>query len=228
MKLNKTRVFIQGPGWHPYASMFLDEGDFIGVRKIEDADLVCFTGGADVDPSLYDETIIRGTTVDVKRDQDDTMTYWEAAALGLPMVGICRGGQFLNVMNGGAMWQDVTNHTASHWIYDMVTKDKIHVTSTHHQMMIPSVEGDVVAYACTYASDSLDSLCQYKKSAKVTMLKSEGDELGSDVEVVWYPGTHSLCYQPHPEMEHMQNHPHRKYFFSLLERYKMTVETDAA
>jgi hypothetical protein len=37
-----------------------------------------------------------------------------------------------------------------------------------------------------------------------------------DVEVVWYGGTRSLCFQPHPEYGVEEC---KKYFFELIERY---------
>ena len=125
-------------------------------------------------------------------------------------IGVCRGGQFLNVMNGGTMWQHVSGHTGTHKIVDVtgLTDGKeINVTSTHHQMMIPSESspGEILAYA-----DDLSSNHQ-------TDSKRIHD--GIDVEVIYYERTKSLCFQPHPEYPYAPKEC-TKYFFDLVELVK--------
>lgn len=53
----------------------------------------------------------------------------------LPKVGICRGNQFLSVMKGSKLIQDM-RHPSSHFVIDEFG-DKFRVTSTHHQMVYP-------------------------------------------------------------------------------------------
>ena len=105
------------------------------------------------------------------------------------MVGICRGGQFLNVMSGGCMYQDVKGHVANHFINDRWT-NCYPVTSTHHQMMLPLAEADMFAYAINVGKQKV-SLCPKDQEAKLNWKQ--------DCEGVYYPDTQSMCFQPHPE-----------------------------
>jgi len=64
------------------------------------------TGGGDVDPSLYGETPSPETEPpDPERDAVETALIDEALGRDLPVLGICRGLQLLNVHLGGSLVQ---------------------------------------------------------------------------------------------------------------------------
>lgn len=189
-----------------YRRMFEEAGWTITLN-FQDADLIQFTGGADVSPFLYGEAIHPTTYNDPRRDLVESGYYAWGVRLKKKMAGICRGGQFLNVMNGGSMYQDVDNHCRSHYLVDRFTEEKHLVTSTHHQMMIPSYHGEVIAQA--FESTTLKHMVKGEEVVLETTF--------ADVEVVWYDKTNSLCFQPHPEFGGADST--RKYYFELLERY---------
>lgn len=194
--LNKS-VFIVG-GNSQISSMFLKERFKIAYAP-ENADILLFTGGEDVSPDYYGETRLPRTNSNPKRDEKESKIF-ERFFLR-PKVGICRGGQFLNVMNGGAMWQNVDKHTSNHLMLDLINRREISVTSTHHQMMIPSSDGEVLGVA-TIATEF--------RSAK------ERDKPEYDTEIVWYGKTKSLCYQPHPEFGNGNYKECTRHFFDLI------------
>ena len=80
-----------------------------------------FTGGQDVSPELYHETPLEGLTVTCpKRDAMEAIVLRKALERDKPVLGICRGIQFINVYLGGALYQDLptqapseTNHRQS-------------------------------------------------------------------------------------------------------------------
>lgn len=199
------RVFVVGGGVQ-YLQMFFKEG-FLGARSVPDADIVCFTGGSDVSPSYYGEEPIPGTSFNPDRDETESIIYADCLALHKPMVGICRGGQFLNVMNGGKMWQDVNGHALAvgHPLTDVKSNKVWRVTSTHHQMMIPANDGEVLATACE---------ATHKKSWQKERISQNPDN--KDVEVVWYDASSCLCFQPHPEFQEGEC---REYFMELMREY---------
>lgn len=123
------------------------------------------------------------------------------------MAGICRGGQFLNVMNGGKMWQHVSGHAigGTHEAFCRVFEVPVKVTSTHHQMMIPSPDGKVLLTA---------QVCDSKSDAEKTV----NGLLQPDVEVVLYTNTNTLCFQPHPEYVSI-NHECQNLYFDYLEKF---------
>jgi putative glutamine amidotransferase len=64
------------------------------------------TGGADVDPALYGEAAASQVYgIDDLRDVFEMGLIRAAVAAGLPLFGICRGAQVLNVAFGGSLWQ---------------------------------------------------------------------------------------------------------------------------
>lgn len=200
------KVFIVD-GRGSYHEMFLSLG-FELANGIDEADLICFTGGADVGPWMYDHPQHKTTYDDHRRDVFESTIFEDAKKRGIPMVGICRGGQFLNVMSGGEMYQDVTGHCYAHSITDVLTGEVVYVSSTHHQMMKPSPEAVLVAYS-TLGGDR-----EWWDGQVFAREKSE-----QDVEVVFYPGTKCLCFQPHPEFSSAEFEGMRAYFATLLTRY---------
>ena len=90
-----------------------DETDLQQLYALCDG--ILFTGGHDVSPELYGEAL--RPLCDIPCPQRDTL---EAALFrlamedGKPMLGICRGLQFLNAMLGGTLYQDLpTEHPGS-------------------------------------------------------------------------------------------------------------------
>jgi GMP synthase-like glutamine amidotransferase len=171
-------------------------------------DLYVFTGGEDVTPSLYGAKKHPYTGNSVTRDEYETEMFKDALMDQVPCVGICRGGQFLNVMSGGAMYQHVSSHTQSHHITDVLTGDVVYVSSTHHQMMKPGPGALLVA------SSALGGTREWFDGEIAKRDVSE-----QDIEVVFYKDTQSLCFQPHPEFTGAEYIGMREYFRSLLDRH---------
>lgn len=187
------------------------------VDSIATADLICFTGGADIGPNLYGEKAQTYTHPDTRRDEGEIEIFKRASALSKPFVGICRGAQLLNVLGGGKMVQDVTRHGSPHDMKEVnpAIKDVrkwrtfLKMTSLHHQMMIPGTKATVIAVT-NVASEFL-----YGPGTDIVI--REKDELDWDnPEVVWYPGIRSLCWQGHPESGDLEE---RAYFFELIHRF---------
>lgn len=79
------------------------------ARILDRADAVIVTGGrADVDPTLYGETRHpRASAPDPLRDFYDMAILRYAAARRMPVLGVCRGEQIMNVCFGGSLHQHV-------------------------------------------------------------------------------------------------------------------------
>lgn len=80
------------------------------LRALYDrCDALIFAGGPDVDPRHYGQALDPACNVDVAPDLDRTelrLATW-AAAEDLPLLGICRGAQLVNVALGGSLYQDI-------------------------------------------------------------------------------------------------------------------------
>lgn len=72
------------------------------------------TGGTDVAPALYgQEPAPESDAPDHKRDRLEDRLLREALQRDVPVLGICRGMQFLNVFHGGTLYQH-HSHQATH------------------------------------------------------------------------------------------------------------------
>lgn len=132
------KVFVVGL-FKGYAR-WIDGVEF--VDKMEDADIVLFTGGEDIHPKLYGERKLSCTGANTSRDTEEVDAFNKVVKLvkkGKKIIcfGTCRGAQLLCALNGGKVIQDVSGHAiyGTHPITDgKVTMD---ITSLHHQMMYP-------------------------------------------------------------------------------------------
>jgi putative glutamine amidotransferase len=81
-------------------------------------DGICLSGGPDLDPAAYGARPVPelGPT-EPTLDRFELAVARVADQLGLPILGICRGAQALNVVRGGTLFQHlpaVTDHTVDH------------------------------------------------------------------------------------------------------------------
>jgi putative glutamine amidotransferase len=78
---------------------------------VASVDGVLLSGGIDVDPPLYGEACAPEVTeIDRARDAFEIAVAREAADVGRPLLGICRGVQVLNVALGGTLHQHRPEH----------------------------------------------------------------------------------------------------------------------
>ncbi len=190
-----------------YHDLFAQAG-FVLVNHWTKADVVCFTGGEDVSPAIYGDREHPFTHNNPFRDEEEAKLFSYCVDRGIPMVGICRGGQFLNVMSGGRMYQHVEGHTRSHFLTDLSTGDGVYVSSTHHQMMLPGADAVLIATSIDVEGERQ----WYEGQVFKKDITNEG------IEVVYYPHTNCLCFQPHPEFNGVAYQSMKEYFFSVMER----------
>jgi gamma-glutamyl-gamma-aminobutyrate hydrolase PuuD len=163
------------------------------VRYADNADIIVFNGGADIATSIYGEEVhgSHGGYSRSPRDKAEIEIFKQFPKAF--KLGICRGSQLLNCLNGGTLWQDVDRHGRNHVITDTRTHDNVLATSTHHQMMRPGPLGLVLATA----DESTHKVSEHDTwSSKGGVFFADDHK---DTEIVWYPTTRSLCIQGHPE-----------------------------
>jgi putative glutamine amidotransferase len=118
-----------------------------------DVDGVCFSGGGDIAPERYGETDSDNVCENVMPERDELELTLARRALDadLPVLGICRGFQLVNVAMGGRLAMDVKGHQAigdevvAHHLSaragtklaDISGTDDMLVNSRHHQAVTP-------------------------------------------------------------------------------------------
>ncbi len=120
------------------------------LDNIKDLDGIVIPGGVDINPAIYGKENEGSVDIDDALDAFEWKVLEKAVALKKPILGICRGLQFVNVYFGGTLIQDMEHknfHTKmgtkdrSHavhteqgtFLYEAHHKTNIMVTSAHHQ-----------------------------------------------------------------------------------------------
>src|SRR5207302_3111377 len=87
----------------------LTPGTGSGDAVMNSLDGLVLSGGKDIDPELYGQQLQPGLGVDVDHPRDALEIPLARRALerDLPVLGICRGIQVLNVVAGGTLLQDI-------------------------------------------------------------------------------------------------------------------------
>jgi len=78
-------------------------------------DGLLLSGGADLAPARYGRPNQGSTSVEPDRDALEADAWAAAQDRGLPVLGVCRGFQAINVLSGGTLLQDVDGHAGPSW-----------------------------------------------------------------------------------------------------------------
>jgi putative glutamine amidotransferase len=132
---------------------------------VERLDGICLSGGPDLDPDAYGASTRHpelGPT-EPGLDAFELAVARAADAAGLPVLGVCRGAQTINVARGGTLHQHVEGHrqaaratarthsvtvSADSGLAELTGAGKLEVNSFHHQAVdIPGAGLRIVARA---------------------------------------------------------------------------------
>ena len=154
----------------------------------EHLDGVVLTGGADLDPALYGaepETDL--FPPEPRRDTFELALIDRAMALELPVLGICRGLQMLNVRAGGTLHQHVPVHSR----FDLVPDTEVHQVVTEPGTRLAELYGE----ALTVNSLHHQTVDQVGGGLAVAARADDGTVEGLEI-----PGLDVIAVQWHPEM----------------------------
>ncbi len=92
------------------------------VVEKEDVEQLCdicdgflLTGGHDVDPQLYNESVReRCGSINHERDELERAIFSYAMVHDKPLFGVCRGIQIINALCGGTLYQDLPTERTEH------------------------------------------------------------------------------------------------------------------
>jgi len=73
-------------------------------------DGLLLSGGADIHPSRYGQAVAGSKEIEDDRDELESKAWAVAESRNVPVLGLCRGLQAINVFSGGTLLQDVEGH----------------------------------------------------------------------------------------------------------------------
>jgi len=85
------------------------------AQAFQAMDGLVLSGGADVEPARYRRPNLGSVNVEPGRDALEADAWSAAERRDLPVLGVCRGFQAMNVFAGGTLLQDVPGHAGPGW-----------------------------------------------------------------------------------------------------------------
>ena len=114
-RASRNALYADGVRRHGGRPLLLDAS--VPPAERDDAlatmDGLLLSGGADIDPALYGELPDGTQEPDRQRDDMELEAWRMAEKRAIPVLGICRGFQAVNVFCGGSLLQDVPSHAGT-------------------------------------------------------------------------------------------------------------------
>ena len=159
-------------------------------NKISGCDALVLSGGIDIHPKFYQETKTdypdSPPDFDEKRDEFEITAFQEAQQKNIPVLGICRGMQLINIIYHGTLQQDLGQalniiHRATairdkkhdlnikaNTIINEISAGRSVVNSAHHQSI--QRVGDGLKVSCTAADGTIEAVERVDPSGKPFLL----------------------------------------------------------
>lgn len=192
-------IYFEGIGLAGGISVLLPPqpvDESIAEQVLDGVDGLVLTGGRDVDPARYEQSP-HPTTDEPARDRDafEFALVHGALRRGLPVLGICRGAQVLNVALGGTLHQhlpEVVGHTGHQQGNAVFSTSSI---STVPGTRVASLVGPTTDAQC-YHHQAIDRLAD-----GLIASASDADGVIEAVEVdpAKHPESWVVAVQWHPE-----------------------------
>jgi putative glutamine amidotransferase len=150
-------------------------------------DGVLLTGGTDLDASRYGaDPHVEMLSTEPARDDFELALFGTALDRGVPVLGICRGIQVINVHQGGTLHQ----HVPSHSRFDLAVSTTTHSVMLHDGSQLRRLFGETLDVNSLHHQ----SVADVGRDIEVTATADDGGIEGLEM------GDAVLAVQWHPEM----------------------------
>ena len=161
---------------------------------------ILLSGGGDIHPKFFNQQVHpKSNNINIARDEFELELFHKAVQKDIPVLGICRGIQIINIAQNGNLFQDIKNHMQklprdlpSHTVrlskqnnflsFDKI--DTIEVNSMHHQAI--NILGQKLI-ATAISNDGLIEAIEYPNKKFI-------------VGVQWHPECLYKTYKVHREI----------------------------
>jgi putative glutamine amidotransferase len=182
---------------------------------LDTLDGIIFSGGSDLDSTHWDEEPHpQAYGFDSERDHFELEAIRKAVKRDLPVLGICRGIQAINVALGGTLVQDIPDQLPDASQHRQHEDGKMRDDTSHR---VTVQEGENLLYKI-HGDTSIDTNSFHHQSIKALGEGLEAIATTDDgvIEAVWNPDmTFGLAVQWHPEML-AENHPEHAAIFEAF------------
>ncbi len=151
-------------------------------------DGLILTGGADIEPERYGAEPDGNGEYEPARDEYEIALLGSALAQDLPVLGICRGIQLLNVYAGGTLQQ----HLPSHARYDVEPHVKVHRVTVEPGTLLSEIYGQDLLEVNSLHHQAVDRI------GPSTIISGRAED--GTIEAIEIEGHQALGVQWHPEM----------------------------
>lgn len=178
-----ARAVVEAGGLPVLLPGFVDPAAYAGRL-----DGLLLSGGADIEPQRYGAIPVAELgAVEPERDEFELGLVAVAVADELPILGICRGVQVLNVWGGGTLRQ----HVPAHARWDIDPADEIDHVTVEPDSTLHELYGDGRAINSLH-HQTIDTVAP---GWRVTARSDDGV-----IEALEWPGREIVAVQWHPEM----------------------------
>ena len=188
-----------------------DEADLSRLFSLCDGLLL--TGGHDVSPALYGQSPLPVCgACSPERDRMESILLRLAMAENKPVLGICRGLQFMNAALGGSLWQDLpSQHPSGISHHGTPPYDRpVHAVTVLPDTPLSAVLGESSLPVNSYHHQAVRELAPCLRPMALSP-----DGL---VEAAWHPEMHFLWgVQWHPEFSFRTDAASRSLFRAFVD-----------
>lgn len=168
------------------------------LEEMAQCDGFILTGGVDVHPSLYNGDTQYQNMPNIfqpERDQFESKIYRHAKELKLPVLGICRGLQLVNILEGGKLIQDLGEK--KNLVHRKQEIDKKHTIEIGTSTLLNHISGVLSGEVNSAHHQCIDPL------SLPPSLKAVAFSEDRTIEAIEYSDASNkgfmLCVQWHPE-----------------------------
>jgi putative glutamine amidotransferase len=146
----RNDLYVAALARHGAQPVRLDARTAAAVRdsSLRTMDGLLLSGGTDIHPSRYGQSIHGSREIESDRDELEATAWALARSRQVPVLGICRGLQAINVFSGGSILQHVEGHASPTWSTGPATIHPIRLVSGTRlaDLLGPAETLDVNAY----------------------------------------------------------------------------------